>query len=325
MKKVLVTGGCGFIGSNFIKHLWGEGNYELILNYDKLTYAGNRENLKSVETNCRGYKFVQGDICDKNKVNWTIISNRIDYVVNFAAESHVDRSIENPEDFIRTNVEGTRVLLDAALKKGVKKFIQIGTDEVYGSLNENSPSSKETDSVNPRSPYSASKLAADVLALSYFHTYALPVCVTRSSNNYGPFQFPEKLIPLFITNIFEGRKVPVYGKGENIRDWLFVVDNCIAIKDVMNYGKIGEIYNIGGGNELRNIDLTKKILKKMGYDESMIEFVKDRKGHDIRYSLNCGKIERKLDWWPSTDFETGIQETIKWYKENEDWWRKLKK
>lgn len=325
MKNVLVTGGCGFIGSNFIKHLIGSGEYK-ITNLDALTYAGNPENLKEIRDNL-DYKFVRGNICNRDLVNLIIGANKVDYVVNFAAESHVDRSIENSEDFVKTNILGTRVLLDSVLRHKVKKFIQISTDEVYGSLKENSPSSTEKSRLNPRSPYSASKTSADLLALSYFHTFDLPVCVTRSSNNYGPNQFPEKIIPLFITNIINGKKVPVYGNGMNIRDWIYVRDNCMAIQLVMENGKPGEIYNIGGRTELSNMELTEKILRGMDFEDDwkkQINFVEDRKGHDFRYSLNCGKIEKKLDWFPTTDFETGLQATIEWYKENEKWWRELK-
>jgi len=327
MNKVLVTGGCGFIGSNFINHLIFEGDYE-IRNLDSLTYAGNLENLTELK-GYKNYKLNRGDICDSELVDFIFDKFEPNYVVNFAAESHVDRSIENPEDFIRTNVEGTRVLLGAALnnfelKKGFEKFIQIGTDEVYGSLDKDSPSSKETDTLDPSSPYSASKASADHLARSYFKTYGLPVCITRSSNNFGPKQNKEKFMPLIITNLIEGEKIPVYGEGENIRDWLYVGDNCIAIEEVMNNGKPGEIYNIGGGNELRNIDLTKKILKKMNCDESMIKFVKDRKGHDKIYSLDCSKIENELGWFPILPFERGLNLTIDWYKRNENWWKRLK-
>jgi len=326
MGNILVTGGAGFIGSHFIRYLWKEKK-DNIVNLDKLTYAGNLENLRILENNPR-YKFVKGDICNRDLVNWVIMSNNINYIVNFAAESHVDRSIKNSEDFVRTNVEGTRVLLDCALKNGIEKFVQIGTDEVYGSLNEDSPSSKETDILKPRSPYSASKASADLLALSYFTTHNLPVCITRSSNNYGPWQYPEKVIPLFITNIIEGKKVPVYGDGQNIRDWIYVSDNCRAINFVMKKGIPGEIYNIGGRNELTNIELTKKILSKMGNSENWenhIEFVEDRKGHDRRYSLNSDKIERApFGVVPLMPFEIGLERTINWYKENEELWMKLK-
>jgi dTDP-glucose 4,6-dehydratase len=256
-------------------------------------------------------------------------SNKFDYIINFAAETHVDRSVKNSEDFVMTNNVGTRVLLDATKKYGIEKFVQIGTDEVYGSLDKNSPSSKETDATKPSSPYSASKLGADALALSYFYTHGVPVCVTRSSNNYGPWQFPEKVIPLFITNILDGKKVPVYGDGQNIRDWIHVSDNCRGIAWVMERGKPGEIYNIGGGNELTNLDLTERILREMGFGDDwkkQIEFVEDRKGHDKRYSLDSNKIqESPFGPNPLMPFGIGLQGTIDWYKQNEKWWRRLKK
>ncbi|MDO8622810.1 MAG: dTDP-glucose 4,6-dehydratase [archaeon] len=325
MKNVLVTGGCGFIGSNFIKYLRCFGNYS-ITNLDALTYAGNMQNLSGIRQSS-DYSFVNGDICNIETVNSVMKKFHPDYIINFAAESHVDRSIENSEDFIRTNVEGTRVLLDSALRNGVEKFVQIGTDEVYGSLDKESRSSTEKSRLNPRSPYSASKASADLLALSYFATHNLPICITRSSNNYGPNQFPEKVIPLFITNILEGKKVPVYGNGMNVRDWLYVRDNCMAIQLVLENGKPGEIYNIGGRNELTNMHLTEMILREMGFGddwEEHIQFVGDRKGHDFRYSLNCGKIERELGWFPTIDFEAGLRETIEWYKKSEKWWKPLK-
>jgi dTDP-glucose 4,6-dehydratase len=327
MKSILVTGGAGFIGSHFIKHLIGNSEPCNIINYDKLTYAGNLENLEDVDFGNHNYFFIQEDICDKKEVDKVMRLFGIDYLVNFAAESHVDRSITNSEDFVRTNVEGTRVLLDAAKKHNVGKFVQIGTDEVYGSLSDKSPSSKEGEILRPRSPYSASKAGADLFAISYFETHGLPVCVTRSSNNYGPNQYPEKVIPLFVTNILDGRKVPVYGEGKNTRDWLYVRDNCRAIRLVMENGKPGEIYNIAGRNEMRNMDLTKIILEKMGHEDDwkkQVEFVEDRKGHDWRYSVDSSKIERELGWKPEVSFEQGMDATINWYIQNEDWWKKLK-
>ena len=327
MKNILVTGGAGFIGSHFIRHLWMQRKSGKIINLDKLTYAGDLDNLKILERNSN-YKFVRGDICDEHLVNWIMTSNEVTHVVNFAAESHVDRSIKNSEDFVRTNIEGTRVLLDAAKKHGIEKFLQIGTDEVYGSLDKDFPSSKEFDGLYPRSPYSASKASADLLALAYYHTHGTPACVTRSSNNYGPWQFPEKVIPLFITNILEGKKVPVYGDGKNIRDWLHVSDNCRGIEFAMEMGIPGEIYNIGGGNELTNLELTEKILRQMGFGDGwreQIEFVEDRKGHDRRYSLNSDKIQRApFGSSPLMPFEIGLEGTIEWYKENEKWWKPLK-
>lgn len=317
MEKVLVTGGAGFIGSNFIRHILEKYENLKIVNLDKLTYAGNPENLRDMEKNLN-YSFVRGDICDEKTVEKAM--QGCDSVLNFAAESHVDRSINDPASFIRTDMFGAHVLLEQARKQGVKKFVQISTDEVYGSImkgsfNEDSP-------LNPSNPYSASKAGADRLAYSYFVTYGLPVVVTRSSNNFGPHQFPEKLIPLFVTNLIQGKKVPLYGDGQNVRDWLFVKDNCAAIELVLQKGKIGETYNVGGGNEKTNREITELILNEFGKDESMIEFVKDRLGHDRRYSLNFDKI-KKLGFSVQTSFEKELKETIDWYKNNENWWRPL--
>lgn len=316
--RVLVTGGAGFIGSNFIKQFMKNNPQTKIVNLDKLTYAGRLENLKEVEKN-KNYKFVKGDICNKKMVAKAM--QDCDGVINFAAESHVDRSIKNPEQFIKTDVFGAFILLEEARRKDVKKFIQISTDEVYGEMENGS--FKETDVLMPRNPYSASKAGADRLTYSYFATYGLPVIITRSSNNFGPFQFPEKIISLFITNILREKKVPIYGKGENVRDWLYVIDNCDAIELCLKEGKNGEVYNIGGGNEIKNIDLTKKILKALGKDDKMVEFVKDRLGHDKRYSLDCSKIMQELGWKPKYDFEKALIETIEWYKENKWWWKPL--
>lgn len=317
--KILITGGCGFIGSNFIRHIIAKYPNYTITNLDKLTYAGNLENLKDLEHNPR-YNFVKGDICDDKLADQLTKKNEI--VINFAAESHVDNSINTPLVFTRTNVLGTHVLLESARRNGVKKFIQISTDEVYGSVSKGS--SSEPDKLEPNSPYSASKAASDMLARSYFVTYGFPVIITRSSNNYGPYQYPEKVIPLFVTNLLEGKKVPLYGDGLNIRDWIYVLDNCKAIDFVLHKGEIGEIYNIGGGNNISNLELTNKILKSMGKNVNFIEYVKDRLGHDRRYSLNCAKL-KKLGWMPQYDFENAIKETILWYKNNEKWWKKLKK
>ena len=318
--RILVTGGCGFIGSNFIRQHLQKRPGDEVVNLDKLTYAGRKESLQDLEKN-ENYKFVKGDICDAQDVENAMRGCQA--VINFAAESHVDRSIEDADAFARTNFFGVKVLCEQARKQGVEKFVQISTDEVYGQIAEGS--FKETDMLKPRNPYSAAKAGGELLAMSYFTTYGLPVLVTRSSNNYGPFQFPEKVIPLFITNLMQGKKVPLYGEGKNVRDWLFVLDNCEAIGLVLEKGKNGEIYNIGGNCELQNIELTKRILKEMAIGEEMVEKVKDRLGHDLRYSLDCSKIERELGWKPKTGFEEGLGKTVKWYKENEAWWKPLVK
>jgi len=319
LKRILITGGCGFIGSNFIRYILNTHPDYYIVNLDKLTYAGRLENLQDIADHPR-YKFIKGDICDKNLVEGII--KDIDEVINFAAESHVDRSIVDPEEFLRTNIFGVYILLEAAKKYKIKKFIQIGTDEVYGSIKRGK--FRETDRIAPSSPYSASKAGADLLCQSYFKTYGLPVIITRSSNNFGPFQFPEKVIPLFVTNLLRNKKVPLYGSGKNVRDWLYVLDNCQAIDFVLGKGKVGEIYNIGGGQEKQNIEITKTILKNLGKDESWIEYVTDRLGHDWRYALDCRKIE-KLGWRPKYKFEEAIRETIEWYKNNQWWWKPLVK
>jgi dTDP-glucose 4,6-dehydratase len=316
--KILITGGAGFIGSNFIRYILKKYKNYKIFNLDKLTYCGNLNNLRDVEKN-PNYYFFKGDICDKKIVEKLV--KKVDAIINFAAESHVDRSILEPESFIKTNFFGTYVLLEAGKKYKIKKFIQIGTDEEYGSIKKGY--FKETDPLNPSSPYSASKAGASLLSLSYFKTFKLPVIVTRSTNNFGPYQYPEKIIPLFITNLLEGKKVPLYGKGLQRRDWLYVLDNCKAIDLIFHKGKIGEIYNVAGGNELSNKDLTKIILKKLGKDESWIEYVKDRPGHDFRYGIDCQKI-KKLGWRPIYNFEKALDETINWYKNNEWWWKPIK-
>ncbi len=316
--KLLITGGAGFIGSNFIRYILNKYPDYRVVNLDKLTYCGNLDNLKDIEENPR-YQFVKGDICDKGVVEKA--SQGVDAIINFAAETHVDRSILDPDAFIRTDVLGTHVLLEAARKFSIKKYVQISTDEVYGSIKEGS--SREDDKVEPRSPYSASKTAGDLLVLSYFTTYGLPVLITRGSNNYGPYQYPEKLIPLFVTNLIEGKKVPLYGDGLNIRDWIYVLDHCSGIDAVLDKGKVGEIYNVGGGNEKTNLEITKIVLSQLGKDESSVEHVKDRPGHDRRYSLDTSKI-RELGWQPKYSFEEAIKETIDWYKENEWWWKKIK-
>ncbi|MGI1690919.1 dTDP-glucose 4,6-dehydratase [Thermoanaerobacter uzonensis] len=318
--KLLVTGGAGFIGSNFIKYMLKEYNDYKIINLDKLTYAGNLENLKDVENN-PNYTFVKGDIADREVVE-KIFSDGIDYVVNFAAESHVDRSIEDPAIFLKTNILGTQVLLDAAKKYGVKKFLQVSTDEVYGSLGETGYFTEQT-SLSPNSPYSASKASADLLVKAYHHTYGIPVNITRCSNNYGPYQFPEKLIPLMIINALHDKELPVYGDGLNVRDWLYVEDHCRAIDLVLHKGRIGEIYNIGGNNERTNIEIVKIILKELNKPETLIKYVKDRPGHDRRYAINSSKIQQELGWKPIYGFGEGMQKTIKWYLDNQEWWSKI--
>jgi len=314
-----VTGGAGFIGSNFIRYIIKKYPQYEIINLDKLAYAGNLDNLKDIEKNSN-YTFVKGDICDRKIVDE--LSKDVEVILNFAAQSHVDRSIIDASDFIRTNIEGTYNLLEAAKKHNLDRFIQIGTDECYGSIDEGS--FKETSLLSPSSPYAASKAAADMVVHSYRVTFNLPTIVARSSNNFGPYQYPEKIIPLFITNALEDKPVPLYGDGMNVRDWLYVVDNCEAIDLILHKGKEGEIYNIGGGNELRNIDLTRIVLKILGKPESLIQPVKDRPGHDRRYSLDCSKIERELDWTPRFDFEMALEETVKWYVDNQWWWKKIK-
>lgn len=320
MKQLLVTGGAGFIGSNFIRQFIQNNPDVKVVNLDKLTYAGKKESLQDLESK-ENYEFVKGDICNSKDVEKAM--QGCDSVINFAAESHVDRSIEDSKQFAETNFYGVRVLCEQAKKQDIKKFIQISTDEVYGQIAKGS--FKETDRLNPRNPYSAAKTAGELLAMSYFTTYGLPVLVTRSSNNYGQYQFPEKIVPLFITNLIQGKKVPLYGEGKNIRDWLFVLDNCEGIETVLQKGKIGEIYNIGGNYELQNIELTNKILKELGKGKEMIEPVTDRLGHDLRYSLDCSKIEKELGWKPKTEFEKGLHSTVEWYKKNENWWKPLVK
>ena len=316
--RLLITGGCGFIGSNFIHFILRQYKDIRVINLDKLTYCGNPENLSDVAGDTR-YSLVKGDICDKKLVQELV--GEADAVLNFAAETHVDRSIKYPDDFLMTNVFGVKVLLEAARKANIIRFIQIGTDEVYGSVPEGL--SKEDDPLNTNSPYSATKAAGDLLALSYYATYGLPVIVARSSNNFGPFQYPEKVIPLFITNLLRGQKVPVYGDGGNIRDWLFVEDNCRGIDLLLHKGKPGQIYNIGGGNHLSNLELTGKILSVMEKSGDCIEYVNDRPGHDRRYALDSSKI-KKLGWTPGVDFTAGIEKTLRWYKESEAWWQPLK-
>lgn len=316
--NLLVTGGCGFIGSNFIRHMLKKYPDYRIINIDKLTYAGNPDNLKDIEDNSN-YSFIRGDICDPEIVNKAM--KNMDYVVHFAAESHVDRSIDDGSIFVRTNILGTHTILESAHKHGIKRLIHVSTDEVYGSITRGS--FKETDILTPSSPYSSSKAGSDLLVQSYYITHKLPVIITRCTNNFGPYQYPEKLIPLFVTNLLENKKVPVYGTGQNIRDWIYVLDHCKAVDFVLHNGSIGEIYNIGGGAEKTNLEITDKIIEIIGSDRSMIEYVKDRLGHDLRYSLDCSKL-RELGWAQEHDFDEALEETVRWYVENRWWWEKLK-
>ncbi|MFH1779295.1 MAG: dTDP-glucose 4,6-dehydratase [Candidatus Omnitrophota bacterium] len=316
--KILVTGGAGFIGSNFIRHILNKNPDYKVVNLDKLTYAGNLDNLKDIEKN-PNYIFIKGDICNAKVVEKAM--KGCDCVVNFAAETHVDRSIIDASDFVRTNVLGTHVLLENARKFNLKKFVQISTDETYGSIEKGS--FKEDSPLFPNSPYAASKAGADYLCRSYFVTFGLPVIITRSSNNFGPYQYPEKFLALTITNSLENKKIPVYGEGKNVRDWLYVKDNCDAIEFILKNGKEGEIYNIGGEFEISNIDLAKTVLKKLDLDFKLIEFVKDRLGHDLRYSLDTAKL-KSLGWNKRFNFDDALDETIDWYKKNMPWWRRIK-
>lgn len=321
MKTVLVTGGAGFIGSCFIRHILKKYPECKVINLDALTYCGNLENLKDVENN-PNYQFIRGNICDKKLVR-NIIKG-CNYVVNFAAESHVDNSIKRPEIFVETNVMGTLNLLQASIESDIERYLQVSTDEVYGTLEETGYF-YETSPIQPNSPYSASKASADLLVRAYHETYGLPVLITRCSNNYGPYQYPEKLIPFFISKLLNGEKVPVYGDGMNVRDWLYVYDHCEAIDRVLHSGKIGDVYNIGGHNEKTNLEITKLILDAMGKDEDSIEFVEDRLGHDKRYAISNNKISSQLDWQPSVTFEEGIKLTIDWYLNNQDWIKSIEK
>ena len=321
--KLLVTGGAGFIGSNFILYWMNKYPNDSIVNLDKLTYAGNLESLRKVE-NQKNYRFIKGDICDADAVR--IAMHKVDLVVHFAAESHVDRSILGPAVFMMTNVVGTQTLLDAALQANVKHFHHVSTDEVFGTLKLGSKEKfHEQSQYNPRSPYSASKAASDHLVRAYRTTYGLPITITNCSNNFGPYQFPEKLIPLAITNLLEGKKVPVYGEGNQVRDWLYVSDHCRAIDLVVKKGKNGETYCIGGQMDgVTNLQVVKKIAKLLGKDQSAIEFVKDRPGHDLRYAMDWTKIHRELGWKPEHDFDTWLAKTVVWYKQNTDWWKRVK-
>lgn len=320
MKTMLVTGGCGFIGSNFVHYVLANAPNYIVVNFDALTYAGNLENLQDVENHPR-YQFVKGDICDVAAVDK--VMQGIDVVVHFAAESHVDRSIMDPGIFVRVNVMGTQNLLDAARKHSVQRYIQISTDEVYGSLGPTGRFTEDTP-LAPNSPYSASKAAADLLVRAYCHTFGFPGIITRCSNNYGPYQFPEKLIPLFISNALSNKPLPLYGDGMNVRDWIYVEDHCAAIMVVIEQGRLGEVYNIGGNNELTNIAITREILRQLGKPESLIQFVKDRPGHDRRYAIDSTKIQRELGWQPKTSLAEGMARTVKWYVANRAWWERIK-
>jgi dTDP-glucose 4,6-dehydratase len=321
MQNILVTGGAGFIGSNFVRHVLGSHAEVRVVNFDKLTYAGNLENLEDVSDNPR-YHFVRADICSREEVESAFRRFNIDTVVHFAAESHVDRSILGSSVFVQTNVLGTNTLLDVAKNCGVEKFLHVSTDEVYGSLG---PTGKftETTPLHPNSPYAASKAGSDLLALAYHHTHGLPVVVTRCSNNYGPYQFPEKLIPLMIINALNDKPLPVYGDGLNVRDWLHVYDHCAALDLALQKGTVGEVYNIGGNNEWKNIGIVRLILQLVGKPESLITFVKDRLGHDRRYAIDATKINDELGWTPAHTFESGLQETVAWYLSHRAWWQRV--
>jgi len=330
LKNCLITGGAGFIGANFVKYMLAEHSDEFnLIVLDKLTYAGNLANLKDELDNI---EFIKGDICNKELVEYIFTEFDIDYVVNFAAESHVDRSIENPQIFLETNILGTQNLMDVAKKfweedenqyRNDVKFLQVSTDEVYGSLGKTGYFTEETP-LAPNSPYSASKTSADMMVRAYNETYKFPVNITRCSNNYGPYQFPEKLIPLFSTNAMEDKELPIYGDGKNVRDWLHVKDHCRAIDIVLRKGEIGEVYNIGGNNEKTNLEITEAILNTLNKPKDLIKFVKDRLGHDRRYAIDSSKMKEELNWEPEYTFEEGIAETIQWYIDNEDWWRNIK-
>ena len=321
MKNILVTGGAGFIGSNFINHILGSRDDIYIVNFDKLTYAGNLENLKASETK-ENYVFIKGDIINDELVKYVFKNYNITHVVNFAAESHVDRSILGSEIFFRSNVLGTSILLENARNFEVEKFIQISTDEVYGSLGAEGLFEESTP-IHPNSPYAASKASADLISLAFHHTYNLPVVITRCSNNYGPFQFPEKLIPLMIINALNNKNLPLYGDGLNVRDWIYVLDHNKAVELVLEKGKPGEVYNIGASTEMKNIEIIKLILSHLDKPENLIEFVEDRPGHDRRYAINSNKIRQELGWQPEFQFSNALRETINWYKKNKIWWERI--
>jgi dTDP-glucose 4,6-dehydratase len=316
MFRLVVTGGCGFIGSNFVRYVLEKNSEAVVVNFDKLTYAGNLANLADLRGHPR-YRFVRGDVADPAAVR-AVMADGVDSVIHFAAESHVDRSIQDSGPFVRTNVVGTQVLLDAARAAGIRRFVQVSTDEVYGSLGATGAFTEETP-LAPNSPYAASKAAADLLVHSYAHTYGFPALITRCSNNYGPYQFPEKLIPLFITNLMRNEAVPVYGDGMQVRDWIHVRDHCAGVHRVWRDGKVGEVYNIGGRCEKPNLELTNTLLDLLGKPRTLIRHVTDRLGHDRRYAIDCSKIERDLGWRPSVTFEHGLRETVEWYRGNGAW------
>lgn len=319
-KNLLVTGSAGFIGSNFVRYMLGKYPDYRIVVYDKLTYAGNLDNLKDVAADPR-YAFVRGDICDAALVDRVMREHHIDAIVNFAAETHVDRSLLEPDSFIKTDVYGTYVLLEAARKFGIERYLQVSTDEVYGEVTEGS--SKETDPIAPRSPYSASKAAGDMMVQAYFVSYQVPALITRGSNTYGPYHYPEKFIPLFVTNAIDDQPLPVYGDGMQVRDWLFVLDHCSGIDTALHKGEAGQVYNIGGGNERYNMQIVEAILRLLDKPKELIRHVADRPGHDRRYSLDCSKL-CSLGWQPTHDFDSALEETVRWYQQNEGWWRKIK-
>jgi dTDP-glucose 4,6-dehydratase len=324
--KILITGGVGFIGSNFIRCLLSPKGSPVIpyqiINLDKLTYAGNLENLADVSAS-EDYQFVQGDICDGRLVE-NLLESGVEAIVNFAAESHVDRSLYEPDIFIQTNVLGVQVLLDAAIRHRIKKYIQISTDEVYGSLTPDAPGFREDTPLAPNSPYSASKAAADLLVRSYFKTFGLPAIITRCSNNYGPYQFPEKLIPLLITNAMEDKPLPIYGDGLNIRDWIHVQDHCRALRVILETGREGEIYNIGGEGERTNLEITEIVLRLLNKPKSLIRYVTDRPGHDRRYAIDFSKLKNALGWSPAYPLQEALGQTVRWYIDHEEWWRRIK-
>lgn len=322
MLSYLVTGGCGFIGSNFIRLLLKKNHIAHVINLDALTYAGNLENLSDIQNDPR-YTFIRGSISNPGDVA-KAFDRVINYVVNFAAETHVDRSLLGATEFVETNVIGTQILLDAARKNNVHKFLHISTDEVYGSLGEYGRFSEADSKLEPNSPYAASKAAAELMVRAANKTFGLQTIITRSSNNYGPYQFPEKLIPLFLTNAMEDKPLPIYGNGQNRREWLYVDDNCEGIIAALNRGEAGEVYNLGSRYELSNIEVTQAILKELGKPSSLVKYVQDRAGHDFRYAVDCTKANMKLDWWPTTSFEEGIKKTAKWYAENRGWWERIK-
>ena len=319
--NILMTGGAGFIGSNLVRFILERHPDDRVVNVDALTYAGNLENLEDCEPNQR-YRFVKGDIADSDMMKSVLREFEIDAVIHCAAESHVDRSIMGASEFVRTNVVGTNVLLECAKSHSLKKFVQVSTEEVYGSLGPAGEFTERTP-LHPNSPYSASKASADLLALSYHHTFGIPVVVTRCSNNYGPYQFPEKLIPLMIANALQDKPLPVYGDGLNVRDWIYVEDHCEAVDVVLRQGRAGEVYNIGGKSERTNIDLVKRILRHLEKPESLISFVKDRPGHDRRYAIDFSKIRNELQWQPKHTFEQGLAETIDWYLQHQSWWQRI--